>query len=425
MDNGDNLSGDSVMETEVNKQDKSGLRLAMKALLLLAFINFLNQFDRRGLVTVFPLLKLEWGLSDAQLGLAVSLFTLSRAAIVLPAGWLADKIGILRVLRPAVFIWSIMAAFSGWAASFVSFVALRVGVGLSDGVNGPLDLAYLGQVSPKDKRGLYLSIYSIALYAGSALGIVFAGAIGDRFGWRWVLLMPGLMGFLAALGLLLLPKNPLIPLDSPEKTSSEFKNPRLLSIFFSGPIPLMFLGGSFGVFASTGLVSWLPTYLTRQFDMSLTRAGLVTGGLILPASILGTVIGGWLGDRLSQQRPAARYWLATVGLTLAMVFGLAGLWANNASAALIWFFFSSLCFTLPVSPLLVLVQDAVPKNRLAITQAGFGLVTQVLGAAPATAIVGLISDNFGLRIALIAPFLAAALGGVLIAISSRLKREKT
>ena len=113
------------------------------------------------------------------------------------------------------------------------------------------------------------------------------------------------------------------------------------------------------------------------------------------------------------------------GLLLAMVFGLAGLWANTSTTAAIWFFFSSFCFTLPVSPLLVLVQDAVPVNRLAITQAGFGLVTQVLGAAPATALVGLFSDHFGLRTALIAPFLAAALGGILIAISSRIKREKT
>ena len=132
MDNGDKLLDHPDIETEVNVHNKPALGLALKALLLLAFINFLNQFDRRGLVTVFPLLRLEWGLSDAQLGLAVSLFTLSRAAIVFPAGWLADRIGILRVMRPAVFIWSILAVLSGWAASFGSFVSLRVGVGLSD-----------------------------------------------------------------------------------------------------------------------------------------------------------------------------------------------------------------------------------------------------------------------------------------------------
>ena len=121
MDNGDNFSNHPNIEKEINIQNKPGLSLALKALLLLAFINFLNQFDRRGLVTVFPLLKLEWGLSDAQLGLAVSLFTLSRAAIALPAGWLADRIGILRVLRPAVFIWSILAAPVGMGNKFCKF----------------------------------------------------------------------------------------------------------------------------------------------------------------------------------------------------------------------------------------------------------------------------------------------------------------
>lgn len=392
---------------------------AINALLILAFINFLNQLDRRGLITVFPLLKLEWGLSDAQLGLAVTLFTIGRSAVSLPAGWLADRVGMLRVLRPSVFIWSILAALSGWAGSFFSFIILRIGVGLTDGINGPIDLAYLGRISPENKRGLFISIYSTALYAGSALGIIFAGAIGERYGWRWVLVIPALLGLMAACGLLLIPKYPVDPTDSIESNPTVTQKQQLISLFSNGPVPLIFLGGSFGVFASTGLVSWLPTYLTRQFGLSLTQAGLITGGLILPGSMAGTIFGGWLGDRLSKRFPAARYWLAASGLAFAMFFGLAGLLANTPGSAGAWFFVSSFFFTLPVSPLLVLIQDAVPKNRLATAQAGFGLATQLIGAAPATALVGYFSDKFGLQTALIAPFIAAGLGGLLIVFSQR------
>lgn len=409
---------DTIITREANQNHS---RQALTALLLLAFINFLNQFDRRGLVTVFPLLKLEWGLSDAQLGLAVTLFTIGRSAISLPAGWLADRVGMLRVMRPAVFFWSILAALSGWTSSFFSFISFRAGVGLADGVNGPLDLAYLGRISPENKRGLFISIYSTALYAGSALGIVFAGAIGDRYGWRSVLIIPALLGLLAAFGLRFLPENLV---DSMKTIPSETKKPDRFSWFLNGPIPLLFLGGSFGVFASTGLVSWLPTYLTRQFGLSLTQAGVITGGLILPGSVAGTLLGGWLADRLSTRFPAARYWLAAFGLTFAMLFGLAGLLAYTPGAAGAWFFVSSFSFTLPVSPLLVLIQDAVPKTRLATAQAGFGLTTQLIGAAPATALVGYLSDQFGLQAALIAPFVAAGLGGLLIAFSQQLIRKK-
>ncbi len=395
---------------------------AVRVLILLFFINLLNQIDRRGLVVIFPLLQLEWGLNDAQLGLAVSIFTLGRAAISLPAGWLADRIGSLRVLKPLVFGWSILSLLSGMAGSFLSFVGLRMAVGLADGANGPLDLAYLGQISPQKRRGLYLSIYSVAIYAGSAMGIVFAGAIGERFGWRWVLIIPALLGLLAAFGLLFLA--PKILIQSTESTLGVGReNERSLSWLLRGSLPAIFLAGACGVFASTGLVSWMPSYLMRQFEIGLAQAGLLTGGLIVPASIFGAVLGGWLSDRLVKENPAARTWVAVFGLFLAMVFGLAGLLLPMLNSSLFFFFLSSFCFTIPVSPLLVIVQETLAQNRQASGQAMFGLVTQVIGAAPATVVVGWLSDRIGLQLALVVPLLVAGVGALIIAIATI--RERT
>ena len=72
---------------EKNSDSKRNTKVALSALVLLSILNFVNQVDRRALVTIFPLLKLEWGLSDTQLGLAVLLFTLGRTLMSLPAGW--------------------------------------------------------------------------------------------------------------------------------------------------------------------------------------------------------------------------------------------------------------------------------------------------------------------------------------------------
>lgn len=388
----------------------TGRGTALSALILLALINFLNQADRRALVALFPLIQAEWAISDAQLGLAVSLFTLARAVTVLPAGWLADRVGVVRLLRPAVFFWSLMAAISAWVGGFTAFIGLRTGVGALDGANNPLDLAYLGKVSPKARRGLYLSIYSTALYLGSGVGVILAGAIGERFGWRVALTLPGLIGILLAFALLGLPKIEADPASiNTLGNLSELNwllNKRLLLIFFSGAL---------GMFASTALVSWLPSYLVRFYNQSLSSAGLLTGGLIIPPSIIGALLGGQLSDRLGAQESRWRYGLAFVGLVLAMVFGLIGLLVRDLYVTMSLFFVCALSFTLPVSPMLVLVQAAVPAERLATAQAAFGLVMQVIGAAPATALVGLLSDQIGLHWALALPFFACGLGGVLIA----------
>jgi MFS family permease len=388
---------------------------ALSALLLLALINLLNHVDRRALVTLFPLIKLEWGVSDAQLGLAVSLLTLGRALMAFPAGWLADRLGILRVLRTAALLWAALAALSGRAGSFAVFIGLRTGVGLMDGANNPLDLAYLGKNSPKSSRGVYLAVYSMALYFGSGLGLVYAGAFGERYGWRWALALPGLLGLLAALGLFLLPKQARPPGQAPApQKSGDF------SWLLAKPLPVIFLGGALGVFATTALVSWLPSYLTRHYELSLTQAGLVTGVLI-PASVLGTLAGGLLSDRLGKRDASARFRLSGGMLVLAMAFGLGGLSMPDLTGTVAFFFLSAFSITVPVSPLLVLVQGAVPGERLATAQAAFGLATQVLGAAPATSLVGLLSDQLGLRLALVLPFIAAGLGGVLIAAGTKIR----
>ena len=101
-----------------------------------------------------------------------------------------------------------------------------------------------------------------------------------------------------------------------------------------------------------------------------------------------------------------------------MLFGLAGLLFTTLNASLAFFFLSSFCFTIPVSPLLVLVQESLDQNRQASGQALFGLVTQIIGAAPATVVVGWLSDQFGLHLALVLPFVMAGVGALVIALKS-------
>ncbi len=147
-------------------------------------------------------------------------------------------------------------------------------------------------------------------------------------------------------------------------------------------------------------------------SLNLTQAGLITGGIIIPASVVGTILGGFLSDRFGKRYPTLRFQISAAGLGLAMLFGLAGLWSTSVTGTISFFLLTAISFTLPVSPLLVLVQEAVHKQKLATTQAVFGLTTQILGAAPATGLVGLLSDQLGLQMALVLPFVAVGLGAI-------------
>lgn len=387
---------------------------AGQTLIVLAVINLLNQVDRRALVTIFPILQAQWALNDAQLGMVVSFFTVARALVSLPAAWLADRKGLLRVLRPLAFLWALSAALSGLVSRFGGFVFLRFLVGVGDGANGPVDQAYLGKLVPEHKRGTALAVYSLALYVGSAVGVMFAGFTADRFGWRWVLVIPGLLGLITAVVLWALP----LPGQADNKCMQEPARdfPRLSEFSFFGHSALLsiFLAAALGVFASTALVSWLPTYFVRLYGFNLTQAGFVTGGLILPASVLGTLTGGVLSDRFLKRKKDVRILVAGLGLLLAGLFGCLGLWLGSVTGTLACFFLAGFCITVPVSPLIVKVQSFVPEDHQASTLAVFGLFTQVLGAAPATLVVGLLSDWISLPFALGFSFIVGGLGGWLL-----------
>lgn len=384
-------------------------------LILLAAINLLNQLDRRALTAVFPLLQAEWGLSDAALGLVVALSTVIRTLFSLPAGWLADRRGALHVLRMAALLWSVSVGASGLAANFGLFALLRGGVGLADGANGPADLAYLGALFPKRRRATSISVYSAALYAGSAFGLFLGGFIGEHFGWRWVFLIVGGIGLLVAIGLqfgpqLLTPAGqPPHQAASPARLLADVDSARRTARRY---LVMIFIGGTLGVLATTALVSWAPTYLVRRFDLSLTGAGLLVGGLLLPASIAGTFAGGLLSDRLLRAWPAGRAGVAAGGLVAGVLPGVIAFWADSLPVTLMGFFVAGVCLTLPVSPLLTGLQESVPIAHRGKALAVFGTFTQLFGAAPATFLVGWLSDHVGLQQALLLPFLAALLGGL-------------
>src|SRR5207244_9156938 len=41
---------------------------------------------------------------------------------------------------------------------------------------------------------------------------------------------------------------------------------------------------------------WLPTFLTRRFEMSIGAAGTLSGGVIVLGGLIGTLVGGWVAD---------------------------------------------------------------------------------------------------------------------------------
>jgi MFS transporter, OPA family, glycerol-3-phosphate transporter len=153
------------------------------------------------------------------------------------------------------------------------------------------------------------------------------------------------------------------------------------------------LANAFVYFVRYGVVNWIPTYLQTAKGFNFKESGLAWTAFEL-AGIPGTILCGWLSDKLFKARraPATILFMA---LTLAglVVYGLNGrgpYWIDVASLIAIGFFIYG-----PIMMIGLHALDLVPK-KAAGTAAGFtGFFGYFLGSAPSGAGVGWIADKFG------------------------------
>ena len=102
-------------------------------LVMLTIVYAFNFIDRQILVILQEPIKLEMGLSDAQLGL-LSGFTFAVIYVTagIPIAYWADRSNRRNIVAAALTIWSGMTAISGLVQNYAQLLLARVGVGLGE-----------------------------------------------------------------------------------------------------------------------------------------------------------------------------------------------------------------------------------------------------------------------------------------------------
>jgi sugar phosphate permease len=155
---------------------------------------------------------------------------------------------------------------------------------------------------------------------------------------------------------------------------------------------LAFAGANFVAMA---LLSWMPDYIYRRFDLDLTGSAAVAA-LFLPLSnLVGALLGGWLADRAARSRAGARAMIQAVALALGApcvyLVGTAGS-LGPLIPALIGI---GLCKGLYDANIFAALYDGVPSSARGLAA---GLMNTVgwTGGSLAPLLVGAASDRMGL-----------------------------
>lgn len=379
-------------------------------LALLLAVNLLNYVDRQALYAVFPLIKQDLVLSDTGLGLLGSAFMFSYMLAAPFFGRLGDKGNRSHLAAGGLAIWSLATIFSGLANSYRLLLGARALVGVGEASFGTVSPGLLAEYSSRETRGRTLSLFFLAIPVGSALGYILGGQLGQSFGWQTAFLLVGMPGLLLAVPLYLL-KDPRRRSPASEEKRPASLIPELYGFWRNRTYLCATLSMAAMTFALGGLAQWAPSFLQRTFGLALARGNTLFGVITVVAGIVGTLAGGWLGDLWQRRSPAGYLYVSAAGLLLGAPLMAVAFLTTNQTLCFSAIFGAELFLFLNTGPLNTVLVNVVPPGTRAMAFAVNIFAIHALGDAISPALIGLLSDRWGLSQALLvtpAAVLAAA-----------------
>ncbi|NBW74369.1 MAG: MFS transporter [Sphingomonadaceae bacterium] len=367
---------------------------------------------RQVLNAVFPLLKAEWSLSDAQLGLLSGIVAIMVGVLTFPLSLAADRWGRVRSLTLMAILWSLATLLCAVAASFVTMLIGRALVGIGEAAYGSVGIAVVISVFPARLRGTLSAAFMAGGLFGQVLGVAIGGFVAANHGWRTAFVAIGIAGLV--LGLLypiVVRERRIAVLAGIAGAAQTSQIAPLRELVGNRSVRLAYVASGLQLFTAGALPAWLPSYFNRVYHLPVDKAGSLAAALLLICGT-GMILCGMVSDRLARERPeikitlAIGYCLGTgLSLTLAML-----LPPGPAQLALLGIAMFLVAGT--VGPVGAMVANLTP---LAIHGSAFATLTlanNLLGLAPGPILTGRIADAIGLADAFLllpVPCLLAAL----------------
>jgi len=183
------------------KEYKTGGWRAHYVLIICTLLYTINYMDRQVFSVTLQPMKMELGLTDAQCGLAFTVFMLGMALFSFPVAHMVDRWSRRKSLGLMAMLWSAFTFLTGFANNFITVLIPRAFVGLGEAGFVPGGIAMVGASYDKEKRGRVVGIFHIAIPLGALLGVMLGGFLSAKYGWRtpfYFFAVPGIiLGVLA------------------------------------------------------------------------------------------------------------------------------------------------------------------------------------------------------------------------------------
>ena len=392
--------------------------------ILLFLLYMFDYIDRMIVASLFPFLKEDWGLSDAQCGMLISAVYWSIIVFTLPISLLIDRWSRKKSIGIMALIWSLATAACAFTRNFSQLFSARVLIGVGEAGYAPGGTAMISALFPQKKRAMIMGIWNASIPLGSAIGIVLGGFVAEHYGWRHAFGLVAFPGMIVAVLFFWIRDYQTVDLVRIKKEEkAEQKEEKMgtreivYEILRTRSLLFTYFAFAGNTFVTTSMLTWLPTYFHRVDGISMTDAGLKSGSVMLLA-IIGAPLGGYLADRWLRTRINARLLFAGISslLTSVIIFGAVNFFEGHMQYAALLATGISIAAFLPAAA--AVTQDVVHPGIRALSYSICVVVQNLLGSSLGPIFVGFLSDRYGIKTALSTLPFFSLMAGILFLIGS-------
>ncbi|WP_290686820.1 MULTISPECIES: MFS transporter [unclassified Haematobacter] len=399
---------------------------------------FFDGYTVIAIAYAMPVLVREWGLNPQQTGMILSMGYLGQLVGAVLFGWLAERLGRLKVLLFTILLFVFMDVACLFAASAGMMMLFRFVQGIGTGGEVPVASAYINEYIGSKGRGRFFLLYEVMFLLGLVGAGLIARALVPTYGWK-VMFLVGLVPALVLLPLRffmresprwLASKGRYAEADaivtelesSARKAGQPLPEPHVVPVaskavksgwgeLFEGIYrkrTLTIWGMWFcSYLVANGMITWLPTLYRQTFNLPIETA-LLYGLLTSVAGVVAAIACALMIDKVGRKRwYTAAFLIAPIPLIALSMLGATTLMQVLLLAGAAYAVVQTITFSL------YLYSAELYPTRLRALGTGLGSAWLRLGSFAGPLVVGWTMAHFGIQY-VFAIFAAVLVVGALI-----------
>jgi predicted MFS family arabinose efflux permease len=383
---------------EANPSDDRPKPYAWYVVVVLMLAYVLSMIDRKFPFILVESIKADLRLSDTQVGLLTGvMFAAVYSTVAIPIASLSDRLSRKRIIGAAIFIWSCLTAVGGLAQSFWMLGASRAGVAIGESACSPAAHSMIADYFKERFRARALGVYFMGAHLGALLGLVLGGWINDLANWRVAMILLGAPGLLLGLLVLLTVREPRRAHARTDGSPPEPAMPLSVAVplLLRQPVFVyLLIAAVLFMMTSGALQAFTPAYIMRTYGLSASQTGFTYGVVAGSAGVVGSILGGVLGDRLRRHSPWKGLLLVAGAFAVAAPCLLGAYATHSYPLFLGLFFIAQVGASTYAGPSFATLQSLISPRMHAVASAVYLFALSGVGVSLGPLVAGALSDTF-------------------------------